>query len=136
VFGELGDVDSAALLLTLDDGGLGLVSNSRYQRARLRRAPGGARGGRQASPRGWTTGSRCARWDPVRSRRPARRTRSSWTASPPPSGPSWPRSSTVVRGAPSPCTVDDALETAFLAEAATLSLREHRPVGVAEVRAG
>ena len=42
----------------------------------------------------------------------------------------------VVAGAPSPCTVDDALETAFLAEAATHSLREHRPVRVAEVRAG
>ncbi|MFD4570741.1 Gfo/Idh/MocA family oxidoreductase [Streptomyces sp. NPDC058417] len=36
----------------------------------------------------------------------------------------------------SPCTVEDALEAGWIAEACTLSLREHRPVTVAEVRAG
>jgi myo-inositol 2-dehydrogenase/D-chiro-inositol 1-dehydrogenase len=41
----------------------------------------------------------------------------------------------VVAGArPSPCTVADALEAGWIAEACTLSLREHRPVTVAEVR--
>jgi myo-inositol 2-dehydrogenase / D-chiro-inositol 1-dehydrogenase len=41
----------------------------------------------------------------------------------------------VVAGSrPSPCTVQDALEVAFIAEAAALSLQEHRPVQVAEVR--
>jgi myo-inositol 2-dehydrogenase/D-chiro-inositol 1-dehydrogenase len=41
----------------------------------------------------------------------------------------------VVAGSrPSPCTAQDALEVAFIAEAATLSLQEHRPVRVAEVR--
>ncbi|MFD4684357.1 Gfo/Idh/MocA family oxidoreductase, partial [Streptomyces sp. NPDC058461] len=35
----------------------------------------------------------------------------------------------------SPCTVEDALEAGWIAEACTLSLREHRPVTVAEVRA-
>ncbi|WP_460105469.1 Gfo/Idh/MocA family protein [Streptomyces sp. YKOK-J1] len=43
----------------------------------------------------------------------------------------------LVAGArPSPCTVEDALEAGWIAEACTLSLREHRPVTVAEVRAG
>ncbi|MEU5089344.1 Gfo/Idh/MocA family oxidoreductase [Streptomyces sp. NPDC021356] len=37
---------------------------------------------------------------------------------------------------PSPCTVADALEAGWIAEACTLSLREHRPVRVAEVRTG
>jgi myo-inositol 2-dehydrogenase / D-chiro-inositol 1-dehydrogenase len=41
----------------------------------------------------------------------------------------------VVAGArPSPCTIDDALETGWVAEAATLSLAEHRPVRLDEVR--
>jgi myo-inositol 2-dehydrogenase/D-chiro-inositol 1-dehydrogenase len=35
----------------------------------------------------------------------------------------------------SPCTVDDAMGTAWTAEAATLSARERRPVSVEEVRA-
>ncbi|MGV9992096.1 Gfo/Idh/MocA family protein [Streptomyces sp. NPDC003374] len=35
---------------------------------------------------------------------------------------------------PSPCTVADALEAGWIAEACTLSLREHRPVPVEEVR--
>ncbi|MEO5711318.1 MAG: hypothetical protein ABIQ59_16035 [Nocardioidaceae bacterium] len=34
---------------------------------------------------------------------------------------------------PSPCTVDDALAVAWIAEAATLSLHQHRPVQIAEV---
>ncbi|MFJ3714995.1 Gfo/Idh/MocA family oxidoreductase [Streptomyces sp. NPDC090057] len=43
----------------------------------------------------------------------------------------------VVAGArPSPCTVEDALEAGWIAEACTLSLREHRPVTVEEVRTG
>ena len=41
----------------------------------------------------------------------------------------------VVAGTrPSPCTVQDALEAACIAEAATLSLQEHRPVEISEVR--
>ncbi|MEW2622387.1 Gfo/Idh/MocA family oxidoreductase [Streptomyces sp. NPDC048106] len=35
---------------------------------------------------------------------------------------------------PSPCTVEDALEAGWIAEACTLSRAEHRPVRVAEVR--
>lgn len=41
----------------------------------------------------------------------------------------------VVAGTrPSPCTVADALEAGWIAEACTLSLHEHRPVTIAEVR--
>ncbi|WP_320782783.1 Gfo/Idh/MocA family oxidoreductase [Streptomyces sp. CRN 30] len=41
----------------------------------------------------------------------------------------------VVAGTrPSPCTVADALEAGWIAEACALSLAEHRPVTVAEVR--
>jgi myo-inositol 2-dehydrogenase/D-chiro-inositol 1-dehydrogenase len=41
----------------------------------------------------------------------------------------------VVAGTrPSPCTIDDALETSWVAEAATLSLAEHRPVRLTEVK--
>lgn len=34
----------------------------------------------------------------------------------------------------SPCTIQDAVETGWVAEACTLSLREHRPVQIEEVR--
>jgi myo-inositol 2-dehydrogenase/D-chiro-inositol 1-dehydrogenase len=34
----------------------------------------------------------------------------------------------------SPCTIQDAVETGWVAEACTLSLREHRPVQIKEVR--
>ncbi len=41
----------------------------------------------------------------------------------------------VVAGTrPSPCTVADAIEASWIAEACTLSLREHRPVRLEEVR--
>ncbi|GLX47059.1 oxidoreductase [Streptomyces hygroscopicus subsp. hygroscopicus] len=41
----------------------------------------------------------------------------------------------VVAGTrPSPCTVEDALEAGWIAEACTLSRTEHRPVTIAEVR--
>lgn len=41
----------------------------------------------------------------------------------------------VVAGSrPSPCTVADALEAGWIAEACTLSMKEHRPVRVEEVR--
>ncbi|WP_020135339.1 Gfo/Idh/MocA family oxidoreductase [Streptomyces sp. 351MFTsu5.1] len=41
----------------------------------------------------------------------------------------------VVAGTrPSPCTIADALEAGWIAEACTLSLNEHRPVTIAEVR--
>ncbi|MFF0512888.1 Gfo/Idh/MocA family oxidoreductase [Streptomyces sp. NPDC004250] len=42
----------------------------------------------------------------------------------------------VAGGRPSPCTIEDALEAGWIAEACTLSLHEHRPVTIAEVRRG
>jgi myo-inositol 2-dehydrogenase/D-chiro-inositol 1-dehydrogenase len=40
----------------------------------------------------------------------------------------------VVAGSiPSPCTVEDAMGTAWVAEAATLSAHEHRPVRIEEI---
>jgi myo-inositol 2-dehydrogenase / D-chiro-inositol 1-dehydrogenase len=42
----------------------------------------------------------------------------------------------LVAGTPSPCTVADAIEASWIAEACTLSLREHRPVRRDEVRKG
>ncbi|MFJ4782254.1 Gfo/Idh/MocA family oxidoreductase [Streptomyces sp. NPDC088794] len=40
----------------------------------------------------------------------------------------------VAGNRPSPCTVADALEAGWIADACTLSLQEHRPVTIAEVR--
>jgi myo-inositol 2-dehydrogenase/D-chiro-inositol 1-dehydrogenase len=40
----------------------------------------------------------------------------------------------VARQRPSPCTVADALETGWIAEACTTSLQLHRPVRMEEVR--
>ena len=41
----------------------------------------------------------------------------------------------VVAGTrPSPCTIEDALEAGWIADACTLSLHEHRPVTIEEVR--
>jgi myo-inositol 2-dehydrogenase/D-chiro-inositol 1-dehydrogenase len=39
----------------------------------------------------------------------------------------------AARRAPSPCTIEDAIGTAWVAEAATVSAREHRPVKIEEV---
>ena len=83
--------------------------------------------GRQTPPA--VGGSRC--------RVPGRAspTCSSWTASPTLSAPNLTAFTEVVAGTrPSPCTVDDALETGWVAEAATLSLAEHRPIRVEEAR--
>lgn len=40
----------------------------------------------------------------------------------------------VVQGRPSPCTLAEGLEASWLAEACALSLAEHRPVALAELR--
>ena len=134
LFTEIGDVHTAAAILTFDDGTLGVVSNSR------------------GNPRGYdvrlelhgTADSAAAGLDdglPLRSLEPG----VTFPAGPP-HGFFMDRLATafraelaafaeVVAGSrPSPCTVQDALEVAFVAEAAALSLREHRPVEIAEVR--
>jgi myo-inositol 2-dehydrogenase/D-chiro-inositol 1-dehydrogenase len=133
-FAEFADVATAATVLTFDDGATAVVSNTRY------------------NPRGYdvrlelhgTGDSVAAGWSdttPLRNLEP---------------GVNWPAGAPatffmdrlanafhaelqafteVVAGQrKSPCTVDDALAVAFIAEAATLSLQEHRPVQIDEVR--
>jgi myo-inositol 2-dehydrogenase/D-chiro-inositol 1-dehydrogenase len=134
VFAECGDVDSAAAVLTLESGTLAIVSNSRYNgrghdvRLEIHGSNDSVAAGIEPS------------W-PIRSTEP---------------GETFPDGSPhhffmdrftaafraelaafidVVAGTiPSPCTVADAVEVGWIAEAATLSLNEHRPVRLDEVR--
>jgi myo-inositol 2-dehydrogenase/D-chiro-inositol 1-dehydrogenase len=134
LFSEAGDVDTSAAVLTLDDGTLVVVSNSRY------------------NPRGYDVrmelhGSRdsiAVGLDdrlPLRSVEPGAR----FPAGEPvvffmdrflPAYRAELQAFTeVVAGSrPSPCTVADALEAGWIAEACTLSLQQHRPVRMEEVR--
>ncbi|CAL9617655.1 Gfo/Idh/MocA family protein [Streptomyces sp. enrichment culture] len=133
---EAGDADTAGALLTLDDGTIAVVSNSRHN-------------GRGYDVRleihGFLDSVAVGLDDklPLRSVEP---------------GVSFPAGvphdffmdrfaaayraelaafTEVVAGSrPSPCTVADALEAGWVAEACALSLAGHRPVGVAEVRTG
>ena len=133
-FAEFGDVATAATVLTFDDGATAVVSNTRY------------------NPRGYdvrlevhgTGDSVAAGWSdttPLRNLEPG----VSWPAGPPATffmdrlasafHAELHAFTEVVAGQrKSPCTVDDALAVAFIAEAATLSLQEHRPVQIDEVR--
>jgi myo-inositol 2-dehydrogenase/D-chiro-inositol 1-dehydrogenase len=127
-------VATAQTLLTFDDGATAVVSNTRY------------------NPRGYdvrlelhgTGDSVAAGWSdttPLRNLEPG----ATWPAGPP-AGFFMDRLTSafhaelqafteVVAGLrPSPCTVDDALAVAYIAEAASLSLHEHRPVQIDEVR--
>jgi myo-inositol 2-dehydrogenase / D-chiro-inositol 1-dehydrogenase len=131
---EAGDVDTAATVLTLDDATLALVSNSRYN----------ARGYDVRLELHGSADSVAAGLDdglPLRSTEPGVRF---------PSGPphrffmdrlaaafraELAAFTQVVAGdRPSPCSVDDAMEVVWIAEAAALSLSEHRPVRIDEVR--
>jgi myo-inositol 2-dehydrogenase/D-chiro-inositol 1-dehydrogenase len=134
MFAEAGDVATAAAVLTLADGTVALVSNARYNAA----------GYDVRMELHGSEGSIAAGLDdklPLRSVEP---------------GVSFPMGEPytffmdrfaaafraelsafveVAAGTrPSPCTVDDALETGWVAEAATLSLAEHRPVRVDEAK--
>jgi myo-inositol 2-dehydrogenase/D-chiro-inositol 1-dehydrogenase len=132
-FAEAGDVDTSAATLTLDDGTLALVSNTRYNRrgydVRLE-----LHGSRDSIAVGLDGGL------PLRSVEPGVTF---------PSGP--PHSFFMDRLArafraelaaftelvagerSSPCTVADALAASRIAEAATLSQREHRPIRLTEI---
>lgn len=134
VFAEVGDVATAAAVLTLDDGTLAVVSNTRYN-------------GRGYDVRLEVHGSDdsiAVGWEdrlPLRSVEPGvtfpagtphdffmdrfadayRAELSAFTE--------------VVAGTrATPCSVADAIEVGWVAEACTRSLREHRPVAVDEVR--
>jgi myo-inositol 2-dehydrogenase/D-chiro-inositol 1-dehydrogenase len=133
-FTELGDVATAQTLLTLDDGATAVVSNTRYNPrghdVRLE-----LHGTVDSVVAGWTDST------PLRNLEPD----TSW-----PAGKPWTffmdrladafraeltAFTEVVAGQRlSPCTVDDAVAVTWIAEAATLSLQEHRPVRIDEVQ--
>ncbi|MGW2571442.1 Gfo/Idh/MocA family protein [Streptomyces sp. NPDC001537] len=131
---DAGDADTTGAILTLDDGTIAVVSNSRHN----------ARGyDVRMEIHGFTDSIAVGLEDklPLRSVEPGvtfpagtphdffmdRFTaayRAELTAF-----------TEVVAGTrPSPCTIADALEAGWIADACTLSLREHRPVTIAEVR--
>jgi myo-inositol 2-dehydrogenase/D-chiro-inositol 1-dehydrogenase len=134
IFADYDDVDTAASVLTLESGTLAVVSNSRYNarghdvRLELHGSDDSVAAGLEE------------RW-PIRSTEPGvtfpggtphnffmdrfadafRAELEAFTE--------------VVAGSrPSPCTVADAVEVGWIAEAADLSLHQHRPVRMDEIR--
>jgi len=134
MYAEHGDHTSASVLLTLDGGAIGVVSNTRTNGrgydVRLE-----VHGVEDAVAAGLDEGL------PLRSTHPG----ATW-----PTGPAhaffMDRLAAAFRDElaaftrlaageiENPCTVDDAMGTAWTAEAATLSAAEHRPVTIEEVR--
>jgi len=129
-----GDVDTMAAVLTLDDDSLAVVSNARYN---------GAGHDVRLEVLG-SSGSICAGLDdrlPLRSAEPG----SAFPSGAPYSS-FTDRFSDAYRaelaaftalaehGGQSPCTMSDALEAFYVAEACELSRARHKPVAVAEVR--
>ena len=133
-FAEVGDCDTAAVTLTLDDGTLALVSNTRY------------------NPRGYDVrlelhGSRDSIAVGLDDGLPLRSVEPGITF---PAGPTHgffmdrlapafraelaAFTELVDRRRESPCTVADAMAAGWIAEAATLSRRGHRPVRIDDVR--
>ena len=133
-FEQFGDVASAATVLTFDDGATAVVSNARYNpRGHDVRLEVHGTGDSVAA--GWSDAT------PLRNLEPG----ATWPAGPPAHffmdrltsafRAELEAFTDVVAGTrASPCTVDDALAVAYIAEAATLSLKEHRPVQIDEVR--
>jgi myo-inositol 2-dehydrogenase / D-chiro-inositol 1-dehydrogenase len=133
VFAKYGDVDTAVATLRMDDGSLGVLTVARHDplgydiRAELFGSKDSISVG--LGPR-----------TPIRSVEPG---------VPPQAGPAWPhfldRFSAAYsaefaafvrvarRDEPSPCTERDGVQALRIAEAATLSLHEHRPVRVEEI---
>ncbi|MFE9775338.1 Gfo/Idh/MocA family oxidoreductase [Streptomyces sp. NPDC005931] len=133
---EAGDADTTGALLTLDDGTIAVVSNSRHN----------ARGyDVRMEIHGLTDSIAVGLEDklPLRSVEPG----VTFPAGPPHDffmdrfteayRAELAAFTEVVAGARrSPCTVADALEAGWIAEACTLSLHRHRPVTIEEVRRG
>jgi myo-inositol 2-dehydrogenase/D-chiro-inositol 1-dehydrogenase len=134
IFGEIGDVDTAAIVLTLASGALAVVSNTRYN-ARGYDVRMEVHGSADSVAAGLED-----RW-PIRSTEPgatfpagtphsffmdrfAAAFRSELAAF----------TDLVAGRISSPCTVADAVEASWIAEAATRSLNGHRPVALDEVR--
>lgn len=128
-----GDYSSVSSLLTFTDGAIGVVSNTRANASghdvRLE-----VHGTLDAVAAGWDEGA------PIRSMQPG----IDWPSGPPHTF-FMDRFADAFRAelstfcavaagtAASPCTLEDAMGTAWVAEAATLSAREHRPVRISEV---
>jgi myo-inositol 2-dehydrogenase / D-chiro-inositol 1-dehydrogenase len=133
-FRAAGDVDTMAAMLTLTDDSLALVSNGRYNGAGydvrlevlgsqdsisvglddqvpLRSAEAGV-----AFPSGTPYPSFMERFGDAYRRELAAFVQ------------------LAAEGGPSPCTMQDALEAFYIAEACEMSLAQHRPVRLAEVR--
>lgn len=135
VFAQVGDVATAASVLTLDDGTVALVSNTRYNprghdvRLELHGSQDSIAVGlddklplRSVEPGVGFPGQPPYHFFMDRFQAAFRAELAAFTE--------------VVAGTRrSPCTVAEALEAGWIAEAATRSLREHRPVRVEEVRA-
>ncbi|MGZ0201814.1 Gfo/Idh/MocA family oxidoreductase [Streptomyces sp. RM1] len=132
--GEAGDADTTGALLTLDDGTLAVVSNSRHN-------------GRGYDVRMELHGFTDALAVGLDDKLPLRSAEAgvSFPAGPPHDffmdrfaaayrAELAAFTEVVAGGRPSPCTVEDALEAGWIAEACTLSRREHRPVPLTEVR--
>jgi myo-inositol 2-dehydrogenase / D-chiro-inositol 1-dehydrogenase len=133
-FAELGDVATAQTLLTFGDGATAVVSNTRYN----------ARGHDVRLELHGTVDSVAAGWSQCTPLRNLERD-AAW-----PTGKPWTffmdrlvdafraeltAFTEVVAGKrPTPCSVDDALAVTWIAQAATLSLQQHRPVRIAEVQ--
>jgi myo-inositol 2-dehydrogenase/D-chiro-inositol 1-dehydrogenase len=134
IFAENGDVDTAATVLTLGNGALAVVSNSRYN-ARGYDVRLELHGSKDSVAAGLED-----RW-PIRSTEPG----TGFPAGTPHSffmdrfadafRAELAAFTEVVAGTrPSPCTVADAVEVGWVAEAADLSLRQHRPISLDELR--
>ena len=134
IFAECDDVDTAATVLTLESGALAVVSNSRYNvrgydvRLEVHGSKDSVAAGleerwpiRSTEPGVSFPGGQPHSFFMDRFADPFRAELDAFTA--------------VVAGTrPSPCTVADAVEVGWIAEAADLSRREHRPVRLDELR--
>jgi myo-inositol 2-dehydrogenase/D-chiro-inositol 1-dehydrogenase len=133
-FAEFGDVDTAAVVVTFDEGTLGVVSAARYNAhgydCRLE-----VHGFHDTVVAGWDQGVPVRNVDPDNSfpQGPAHhffmdRFTEAFRAE-------LSAFVDVVNGEAAPaCTVADAVEVAWLAETATESLQRHAPVSIKEVR--
>jgi myo-inositol 2-dehydrogenase/D-chiro-inositol 1-dehydrogenase len=134
IFAESGDASSAATVLTLGDRALAVVSNTRYNsrgydvRMELHGSADSIAVGmddklplRSVEPGVTFPGGEPYQFFMDRLADAFRAELAAFTE--------------VVAGTlASPCSIEDALETSWVAEAATLSLAEHRPVTIAEMR--
>jgi myo-inositol 2-dehydrogenase/D-chiro-inositol 1-dehydrogenase len=132
-FADAGDVDETVGLLTLDDGTLATVHGSRYN-------------GGGYDVRTELAGTKATYAVGLDARAPLRSAEPGVLFPKDPPHPNfWERFAPayaaeinafveVLKGAPSPCTVEEALEALYVAEAATLSRLEQRRVTVEEVR--